>query len=101
MFADFVVHSRHTKVLFHPVPLQDKRVKTALRRLLHDRLFGSTDKKKSRREDDVTDTWTNADSLGNNVSATSSAVGTRSAPQQGLRLSTVSVCVWGGGGGGG
>ncbi|KAK7097452.1 hypothetical protein V1264_004429 [Littorina saxatilis] len=56
----------------------DKRVKTALRRLLNERLFGNTDKKKSRRDDDNADTLTNADSVGNNVSDASSVVGTRS-----------------------
>ncbi|XP_076446288.1 uncharacterized protein LOC143283803 [Babylonia areolata] len=61
---------------------KDKRVKTALRRLLNERLFGISDKKKSRREDDTAaDNWTNPDSIANNVSDTSSVVG-------GVRLGT-------------
>ncbi|KAL8579903.1 hypothetical protein ACOMHN_039690 [Nucella lapillus] len=63
----------------------DKRVKTALRRLLNERLFGggSSNKKKSRRGDDViADNWTNADSVANNVSETSSSVATRSGTRQ-------------------
>ena len=68
---------------------QDKRVRTALRRLLNERLFGS-DKKRSRREDDNADTWTNADSVGNNVSVTSSIIGMRAGTRQTTRVVPVS-----------
>lgn len=70
--------------------VQDKRVKTALRRLLNERLFGNTDKKKSRRDDDNADTLTNADSVGNNVSDASSVVGTRSRLRHSVAPVTVS-----------
>ena len=70
-------------------PCQDKRVRTALRRLLNERLFGNV-KKKSRRDDDNADNWTNADSVGNNVSVESSAVGTRTGTRQTLRSVPVS-----------